>query len=299
MRRVLPVADHLGVALGDPRCGALEAAPLLRQAIAELPCGEAPDARLCQELGRRLARHTCLDRIRAIAGRPAIAEVRPVLFRPGSGISRTRVAVAYDDAFHCYFNDTLDLLELRGAETVDFSPLADAELPEDADIVYLGCGHPERFARELIQNQCMMLALRNHVCAGRRIYAEGGGLAYLCQQIITPEGHAQDMLGVLPAVARVNPSPVIPPEPVELVLSGENWLGPVGDRLRGYTNNGWLLEPWGALDVHANDNAGAPALVGRRRAIGSRVHFNFAVQPHAFDSFLKPHAECVDWGARG
>src|SRR5690606_21378146 len=91
------------------------------------------------------------------------------------------VAVAYDEAFRCYFPDTLDLLEHLGATVVDFSPLRDEALPLGTDIVYFGCGHPERYAEALASNHCMMLAIREHVCAGRRIYAEGGGVAYLCQ----------------------------------------------------------------------------------------------------------------------
>ncbi len=51
-----------------------------------------------------------------------------------------------DDAFHCYFPDTLDLLELRGATVCDFSPLRDERLPVDTDIVYFGCGRPDLFA---------------------------------------------------------------------------------------------------------------------------------------------------------
>ena len=74
---------------------------------------------------------------------------------------------------------------MRGAVVVDFSPLRDERLPEGTDIVYLGCGHPEVYAAELSANHCMKLSLRNHIRSGGRIYAEGGGLAYLCQQMET------------------------------------------------------------------------------------------------------------------
>ena len=82
----------------------------------------------------------------------------------------------------------------------DFSPLGDERLPDGTDIVYLGCGHPERFAQALSENQCLAAGLRQHVCIGQRLYAEGGGLAYLCEQIELADGRRFAMSGVLPAI---------------------------------------------------------------------------------------------------
>src|SRR6185369_4906088 len=95
----------------------------------------------------------------------------PIGAMPFSGV---RIAIAFDDCFHCYFPDTLEQLELQGALVRDFSPLRDEALPHDTDIVYLGCGHPERYAGALGENHCLMTALRNHLCSGKRIYAAGG-----------------------------------------------------------------------------------------------------------------------------
>src|SRR4029077_935542 len=100
-----------------------------------------------------------------------------------------RVAVAYDEAFNCYFPDTLDMLELRGATVRVFSPLRDECLPADTDIVYLGCGSTHEHAAALAGNHCMLLALKEHVCSGKRIYGEGGGLAYLCQHVELADGN--------------------------------------------------------------------------------------------------------------
>src|SRR5438445_640566 len=108
--------------------------------------------------------------------------------RPAERRTDLTVAIAYDDAFFGYCPDALDELEQRGVTVRDFSPLRDEALPADADIVYIGCGRPDLHAGELSDNFCLMLALRDHVCAGKRIYAEGGGLAYLCQQLALPSG---------------------------------------------------------------------------------------------------------------
>ena len=187
------------------------------------------------------------------------------------------------------------MLELRGATLCDFSPLGDERLPEGTDIVYFGCGHPERFAQALSENQCLASALRQHVCNGQRLYAEGGGLAYLCEQIELADGRRFAMAGVLPAVARENRQPHAP-APHALELRHPNWLGSVGTRLRGYLNDQWTIVPTGPLRV--DDEAGGQLnLVGRHQAIGSRVHLDFATDPAAANRFFAPHAASLELAA--
>ncbi len=214
-----------------PVLGALADRGSLQEMIARLPRGAQPPRELCRLLGDQLASFARTDRIRALASRRDFPPVAPVLFqdaasRTGDRSSRERtltIAVAFDSAFNCYFPDTLDLLELRGAKIIDFSPLRDEVLP-DADVVYLGCGHPELEAEALAANHCMLLALRNHVRGGRRVYAEGGGLAYLCEHMETPKGEFEPMLGVLPAIAHLNRQRS-PLRPVEAMVAQDNWLG--------------------------------------------------------------------------
>ena len=142
---------------------------------------------LYRDLGRLFAR-TCdagrLIRLATQSEFPKIAEADAVQPQPRS----LQVAIAYDDAFHCYFPDTLDVLELYGATVCDFSPLRDERLPPDTDIVYFGCGRTDLFADRLLENTCLVSALREHFCSGQRIYAECGGLAYLSRHIELPDG---------------------------------------------------------------------------------------------------------------
>lgn len=272
---------------GVPVLGGLECLPRLRRAISELPFGGSPPHELCQSLAQNLARWTDLDQLMRIAG-GATALEQTASPRPEPG-PPVRVAVAYDSAFHCYFPDTLELLELCGATVINFSPLREECLPPDTDIVYFGCGHPERFALELASNCCIQSALRTHVCSGRRIYAEGGGLAYLCRYIQDYNGQCLPMSGILPATARLNPEPVTL-DPVEATLTTGNWLAPADTTLRGYLNPYWIIEPAGELTRYLSDPRHAFDLIGRHHAVGSRLHLNFAAQPAVFRSFLQPHA---------
>jgi cobyrinic acid a,c-diamide synthase len=277
---------------GIPVVGALEVSPQVRSVLRALPRGAAPDRDLCQQLAAGFARYARLDRLLSLAARRPFPAVRPFVFCPRrrGDESKLTVAVAYDEAFCCYFADALELLELAGATVIDFSPLRDEALPAGTDLVYLGCGHPERHAAGLAENHCMRFAMREHLCAQRRIYAEGGGLAYLCEHIVTPGGDRCAMVGALPAVAIANPRPA-PPVPLAVTLSRRCWLGRQAAQVRGYLSSNWMLEPSGTLEGLVDEAGHGRDLVGRYSAIGSRMHVNFVTQPDVLQSFLQPVAE--------
>ncbi|HEY2838675.1 MAG TPA: hypothetical protein VGJ26_05985 [Pirellulales bacterium] len=300
-----------------PVLGALETLPRTRRALAALPRGGAPEKELCDTLAASLARYCQMNKLSALAARRDFPVVRPYLFAPdheqlGYGLEKRhqegrslegrgpRVAVAFDEAFRCYFPDALELLELHGATVVDFSPLRDESLPPDVDLVYLGCGHPERYAARLAANHCMLFSMREHLCAGRRIYAEGGGLAYLCEHLVTPEGERLPMVGAFEATASVNPRPT-PPRPMELQLARRSWLGKAGAPLRGYLNCNWQIEPHRPVDSLAAESLGSgtqiadarPAVTLMRRyaAIGSLLHINLVAQADLLLNFTRPVRE--------
>jgi cobyrinic acid a,c-diamide synthase len=275
-----------------PVLGAVEALPEVRRRLDRLPPGARPPLALCEPLAESFARYARFGAISKLAHGAPFPEYGENLFARRWPSRHVKVAVALDEAFHCYFPDTLDLLECLGADVVFFSPLHDGRLPDGTDIVYVGCGHPERHTAALARNQCMISALKSHVCTGRRLYAESGGLAYLCQQIHLPDGSRHPMAGVLPAEAhRSSGSPEA--KPVEAIVRKTNWLAPAGQRIRGYLNTAWRLEPVGPLDSCLGEGASRLDLVSSYHAIGSRLHLNFAAQPRIFRSFLRPHVASI------
>lgn len=273
---------------GIPVLGGLESLPRVRDQLAALPCDSVVPEELNVELLRSFLRFGRLEALLDLAASRPLPASPPCSLRPPARSAGLTVAVAYDDVFGGYFADTLELLEAHGATVVDFSPLRDEEPPE-ADVIYFGCGHPELFAEQLAENHCMSLALRRRLCAGTRMFAEGGGMAYLCQQLQMPCGQLYPMVGVLPAVARMAAQPM-PLEPMELTLSRGTWIGGAGTRLRGYRNPNWQLEPAGALIGCAGEGGQRRDVVGRYLAVATNLQLHFAAQPHLMQRFFKPHA---------
>jgi len=148
-----------------------------------------------------------LDRLLTIAlgaGGGVVPQPAPQLFPKTAEPKRAVIAVAQDQAFSFYYQDSLDLLEAWGAELVPFSPLEDQELPRGAGGIYLGGGFPEMFAAELSENRPMQGAIRRAVKRGVPVYAECGGLMYLGKSLADLEGKAHPMVGVIPAVSRMS-----------------------------------------------------------------------------------------------
>ena len=107
------------------------------------------------------------------------------------------VAVARDEAFCFYYEDSLDALREAGAELCFFSPIRDRHLPP-CERLYLGGGYPELYARELSENTSMRESIAEALRGGLPVLAECGGFLYLQQSLEDPEGRRYPMAGVLP-----------------------------------------------------------------------------------------------------
>ncbi|MDX1948605.1 MAG: hypothetical protein SFU86_24675 [Pirellulaceae bacterium] len=270
-----------------PVLGWLDEAPALRTLCETLPAGRDPSPELCLALGKRLRPNLRLEKLLALAERwplpplPADDLLLELPHRP------LRIALAYDEDCCGYFPDTLDLLEQSGAELCDFSPLRSGALPDDADVVYFGCGHPERRPEAIAGNHCLQQSLRSFAAGGGRIYAEGSGVAYLCREMALPCGRRLPMTGLLPAVARLLDE-AGPPEPTELTFAAGSWMVDSGTVLRGYRHPAWQLEPRGPLVTYAADHRQRFDILGRGNVLASRMLINLAANEHLIARFVEP-----------
>lgn len=263
--------------------GALGPCSRLREQLSWCAEHGANPAQLIRQLADELSESVRLEELLRLANQPFVWN-DDLDITPTYGRYDLNVAIAYDDAFNCYFPDTLDALEMQGARLCDFSPLKSDKLPARCDLVLFGCGHPERFADVLSRNICMKQALQTHVRSGRRVYAEGGGLAYISRQMICGScGYV--MAGLLPSVARYQRSQ---PQPIELRLARDSWLGEANAVIRGYQNSCWVIESSGGLSDYAADPGQRRNLVGYRQIIGSRLHLHFSTHPSILQNLLRP-----------
>ncbi len=109
-----------------------------------------------------------------------------------------KVGVAYDEAFTFFYQDSIDLLNAYGAETVFFSPLHDAQLPSDITGLYIPGGFPELHADHIAANQSMRGEIKKAANDGMPIFAESGGLTYLNRSITDLHGRELPMTGFFP-----------------------------------------------------------------------------------------------------
>jgi len=94
-----------------------------------------------------------------------------------------RIAVAKDNAFCFYYEDSLEAMTEMGAELIEFSPLNDEKLPENIHGLYLGGGYPELYADKLSENHSMLASIRGALEKGLPCIAECGGFMYLTEAI--------------------------------------------------------------------------------------------------------------------
>lgn len=199
-------------------------------------------ARLADAVERNVQLERLLDL--AVPLRPG--DERPARGRPprendACTAPPVRIGVARDAAFQFYYPDNLEALRAAGGEIVPWSPLGDAQLP-DVDGLYLGGGYPELHARRLAANVPMLEALRAAAGAGTPIYAECGGLMYLCDAIEDPDGVTHPMVGLLPTTVRMRPRRLTLGY-TEVELTADTPLGRAGAIARGHEFHYSSIDP--------------------------------------------------------
>lgn len=212
-----------------------------------------------------------------------------------------RIGVASDRAFCFYYQDNLDLLRKQGAEIVHFSPLADQEIPEGLDALYIGGGYPELYAKELSRNSLMIKALSRWAEEGKPIYAECGGFMYLTEGIHDLEKNFHPMVGVFPLVVRMTKSRARLGYR-EITLRERAILGEAGAVMRGHEFH------YSEVDFRAQTVVLNPSIIysvkdssgnqlqdeGYRikNVLGSYVHIHFGSNRTIAKNFIEFVREC-------
>jgi cobyrinic acid a,c-diamide synthase len=271
-----------------PVVGWMELLTPLRTIAEGLPSDARPSPKLCRALGDALACHIDEQLLLGLAHRQRVVTSGDPLFHLGVE-QGARVAVGIDEAMSRHFPENLDLISARGARVLDFSPLRAAELPRDAEVVYLGDGCLHAYASRLASNYCLLVSLRSHVASGGRVYAEGMGAALLGQELIYPNGSRVPMAGVLPWSYRLVDSH----ESASLQtlhLESDNWFVHGCGRLRGYAGCTRLE----LIDNEAGGGACHDAAACVRAwggAVASTLPLFFPAHPRLVTNLLRPNVE--------
>ena len=204
----------------------------------------------------------------------------PALFPTTRERPRTAIAVARDQAFSFYYEDSLDLLEAWGAELIPFSPLSDPRLPEGVGGVYLGGGFPELFARDLAANTGMLASLRQAAEADLAIYAECGGLMLLGRSLVDAEGQRHAMAGVAPLDASLAGQRLTIGYR-DATAARHSLLLRAGESVRGHEFHWSALEqpPPAASAAYALDGEKQAEGYAARNTLASYLHVHLAAQP--------------------
>ena len=246
-------------------------------------------------MGERVESQVEVDELVALARQATpltVAEPKPVMQE-----KKVRVAVAADDVFTFYYPESLDVLAECGAELVFFSPLKDRELPA-VDGLILGGGFPEMFVGELAANESMRQSVQEACTAGMPVYAECGGLMYLCRQLIDFDGKAHDMANVVPAVCQMQ-SRLQTVGYVEARALSENPLIGKGELLRGHEFHFSRMTPdltadefpWAFEFRKVRTGACYPGGFARGNVLASYLHMHFAGNRGAAERFVNCCAE--------
>jgi cobyrinic acid a,c-diamide synthase len=202
---------------------------------------------------------------------------------------KVRLAVAKDAAFNFYYADNLDLLRDLGAELIEWSPLADPQLPPDIQGLYFGGGFPEVFAETLAANHLARASVKAAITAGMPTYAECGGLMYLCDRIVDFNDRSYPMVGIFPTTAAMGKKLTLGYR--QLTAIQDSLLFNAGDRVWGHEFHRSTLtdespQPLYTLQGYESNLVFAPEGWCRYQVQAAYTHLHFGAKPELADRFI-------------
>jgi len=246
------------------------------------------------ELADSFENHASVDAVVATARNAPFLEVKSVISLPPKQSKRISIGVAHDAAFHFYYRDFFDELEMLGCMLKFFSPISDIRLPEGIDALYIGGGYPEEHAESLAANEEMRSDIRKFSSSGRPVYGECGGLMYLSRVLETKDGNKYPMVGMIPASTRMLDR-LKSLAYVDVTLNADSLWGIRGATLRGHEFHYSEL----TADPTENTEWTTVYTLKRRRSadtiqegihrgniLASYVHLHLASRPEALRYFI-------------
>jgi cobyrinic acid a,c-diamide synthase len=199
--------------------------------------------------------------------------------------SKVRIGVAMDQAFCFYYPDNLDALTAAGAELVPFSPIADASLPEGIGGIYFGGGYPELHAEKLAANSQLRSQVLASSLKGMPIYAECGGLMYLCRELTDMDGRIHPMAGCFSFSTRMLQR-LKTLGYREITLTKNTIIGQAEQKIRGHEfHYSEIISPAAVPSVYAVTSRFGKSETEEgfqvNNTLGSYIHLHFGSQPNA------------------
>ncbi len=265
-----------------------------------LPLHEHPQAlEFVEEAAAVAERSVDLDRLLEIAASAedfpfgAAADLSDCRRHPSS--AGLRIGILKDSAFQFYYPENLEALESEGAQLVEISALAPAELPE-LDGLYIGGGFPETHAEALATNSIFKKSLLEAVENGLPVYGECGGFIYLSHSLRIDE-KVYPMVGVFPVDTVLHRKPQGLGY-IHVEVTGPNPFFEVGAVLTGhefhYSHVAGIEETRSAFAFRVLRGYGMDGLrdgICVRNALGTYVHLHALGEPAWAEAFMAKASE--------
>ena len=117
-----------------------------------------------------------------------------------------KIGIASDESFGFYYPDDLKEFISYGVKIVYFNTFSSTSIPR-VDAIFIGGGFPEIFKEKLSRNKKLINSLHAFIESGKPVYAECGGLMYLCDKLIM-NNRSYKMAGILNADVTMHDKPI-------------------------------------------------------------------------------------------
>lgn len=210
----------------------------------------------------------------------------PNIARKDNADTLVKIGCFRDRAFTFYYPENLEALQQSGAEIIGISAVDDRDLG-DIHGLYIGGGFPETNLEQLNLNSSMRDSVKNASENGMPIYAECGGLMYLCNSIVA-EGVNKKMAGVFPFSVKLNKKPQGHGY-INSICKNPNPFFAVGDEIVGHEFHYSSIE--GLTDS-------IEMCFKLNRGTGAMEHWDGFLKNNTFASYFHIHSlNAVSWAS--